>query len=307
MRPTVLILGASGRFGRHAHMAFRDAGWRVRVFDRSRDTLWDAAWGASAIVNGWNPPYAQWSEALPAYMEELVEVAEASGAVVLQPGNVYNFGPDLEGAIGPSTPQAATNELGAVRIAMEARWRASKASVILLRAGDYIDYEPSGNWFDRVIISELEQGHLMYPGRRPDVAHAWAWLPDLARAGVALVERAAELPRFADIPFEGYTLTGDALAYAMGCAIGTPIDLKRMAWWPIRAASPVWPMGRHLCELRYLWDTPHRLDGAVLRQALPAFRATPLQEALRLAVDYKIHPDKPVTRRPLYVGRARIV
>ncbi|MEO0830423.1 MAG: epimerase [Pseudomonadota bacterium] len=306
MQPTALILGGSGRFGRHAHIAFRDAGWRVRLFDRSRDSLWDAAWGASAIVNGWNPAYADWARHIPAYMDELVEVAEATGAVVLQPGNIYNFGPDVPDLIGPNTPQLATNGLGRVRVQLEARWRRSSARVIVLRAGDFLDTEKSGNWFDRIIAAKVTKGVLTYPGRL-DATHTWAWLPDLARAGVALVERASVLPRFADVPFRGYTMSGLELARAMSTALGAPIDLRKMSWAPVQLAAPFWPMGRHLCEIRYLWDTPHSLSDAELMRYVPEFRVTPVEDALRLAVQDHIHPHQPMARRRLYVGRARIV
>ena len=55
MGKTVLILGAHGRFGHHATVAFNSAGWTVRSFDRSRDNLMQAAQGGQVIVAGWNP------------------------------------------------------------------------------------------------------------------------------------------------------------------------------------------------------------------------------------------------------------
>ncbi len=38
MTGTVLILGATGRFGRNTGDAFRAAGWTVRAFDRKTMT-----------------------------------------------------------------------------------------------------------------------------------------------------------------------------------------------------------------------------------------------------------------------------
>ena len=38
----IIIIGAKGRFGRHAVSKFRDAGWRVRAFARSWDKVSDA-------------------------------------------------------------------------------------------------------------------------------------------------------------------------------------------------------------------------------------------------------------------------
>lgn len=56
MTQTVLILGASGRFGRHSAAQFKSAGWNVKTFDRSKDDLLTAAQGVDVIVNGWHPP-----------------------------------------------------------------------------------------------------------------------------------------------------------------------------------------------------------------------------------------------------------
>jgi hypothetical protein len=57
-----------------------------------------------------------------------------------------------------------------------------------------------------------------------------------------------------------------------------------MPWRALRLAAPFWPMGREVLEMRYLWETPHRIDGARLRAALPELRETPLEAALRAAV-----------------------
>ena len=67
MKGTVLILGASGKVGRHSSKAFKDAGWTVKTFDRRKDDMVDAAKGVDVIVNGLNPPnYHDWQTILPA-------------------------------------------------------------------------------------------------------------------------------------------------------------------------------------------------------------------------------------------------
>jgi hypothetical protein len=44
------------------------------------------------------------------------------------------------------------------------------------------------------------------------------------------------------------------------------------------------PLWREILEMRYLWDTPHGLDGRPLSRLLPGFRATPLPTALRASL-----------------------
>ncbi|MEL6521256.1 MAG: epimerase, partial [Pseudomonadota bacterium] len=201
MEKTVLILGANGRFGRHAHIAFHDAGWRVRCFERGRDSLWDAAWGADVIVNGWNPAYTDWARDIPGQTRELIEVSEATGAQVILAGNVYPYGAH-DGVMGPGVPHNPVGPLGEIRAEMEAAWQASRARIAILRCGDFIDTEASGNWFDKVLVARLRRGAVTYPGPL-DVPHAWAFLPDVGRATVALAEARQSLPRFLDLPFEG--------------------------------------------------------------------------------------------------------
>lgn len=280
--PEALILGATGRFGRHAAAAFAAAGWRVRPFDRRRDSLPGAATGAQVVVNGWNPPYPDWAAQLPGLTGKLITAAKASGATILQPANVYVYGAGAPPVLRADTPHAAANPLGRLRIEMEARLRDSGLPVILLRAGDYIDTEASGGWLDRVMLKPGKDV-FDYPGR-PDIPHAWAFLPDMARAAVVLAERRAELPRFAEVLFPGYTLTGTELAAGLAAALGRPLRRRRMNWLPLHLARPFWPMARGLLEMRYLWDMPHRIDGAGFANLLPGFAPTPLPEALKQAV-----------------------
>ncbi|WP_020041478.1 hypothetical protein [Salipiger mucosus] len=282
MTGTVLILGGSGRFGSNAAEAFWNAGWRVRLFDRASGDLDAEAEGADVIVNGWNPAYPDWARDLPGQTRRLIEVARRSGATVLIPGNLYVYGAGSPEVLGVATPHRAENPLGRLRREMEETWRASGCRVILLRAGDFLDTRASGNWFDRMMAPKLPRGALTYPGN-PDVPHAWAFLPDLARAAVALAERRVELPAFAEIPFPGITLTGREMAATLTSVMGREVRVRRMHWWPLRLAAPVWPMARHLLEMRYLWDMPHRIDPAPFETLLPGFASTPPEDALRVA------------------------
>jgi uncharacterized protein YbjT (DUF2867 family) len=283
MTETVLILGATGRFGRNAAEEFGSRGWTVRGFNRKTDDLMRAARGADVIVNAWNPPYPDWTAEVPGLHARAIAAAKASGATVIVPGNVYVFGKDTPPPWGAHSAHDADNRLGRVRIAMERAYAQSGVPTILLRAGDFIDTRASGNWFDKVMTKKLGKGVLTYPGR-PDIDHAWAFLPDVVRAAADLAERRADLPGFVDIPFPGYTLSGQQMAAALERAIGAPVRVEPMAWWPLALAGPVWPLARCLREMRYLWDTPHRLDGAGMDRWLPGFRPTPLDAALRLAV-----------------------
>ncbi|CUH79813.1 hypothetical protein [Tropicibacter naphthalenivorans] len=299
----VLILGGSGRFGRNMAEAFWNAGWSVTLHDRKRGDLTADAEGVDVIVHGWNPPYDQWEGQVAEQMQRVIAAAKASRATILYPGNVYVFGADAAPDFGPHQPHGATNPMGQIRINAERALRDSGCRVILLRAGDFLDTQASGNWFDMQMAKTLKKGVLTYPGD-PDVPHAWAFLPDMARAAVKLVERRDSLPTFADIAFPGYTLTGRALAELCAQAIQKPVQVKRMSWLPLQVLRPFWGMARRLLEMRYLWDKPHFLTEDSLAEALPDFTATDPAEAVAAAVAPVLGqgPDQPkqgdAARRP---------
>lgn len=304
MTKTALILGATGRFGRNAAEAFTAAGWHVRAFRRGQDDLSEAAQGVDVIVNGWNPAYPRWSAEVPGQTRALIQVAEQTGARVIIPGNVYVYGDQSPEVMRVDTPHAATNPLGRVRVEMEAAWRASSARVTVVRAGDYIDTAATGNWFDKILTAKLGQGIFTYPGAM-DQVHAWAFLPDVARACVDLAEQGDALGRYVEMPFAGYSLTGQDLGEAVAAAVGQPLRLQTMSWAPLRVAGLVSPLMRCLQEMRYLWNMPHRLDPGPMRDILPVNAVTPLSDALRQAVPQR--PVQAAARQTIYVGRARIV
>lgn len=286
MTNTVLILGASGRFGRNAATAFSRAGWAVRRFDRTQDSLHQAVQGVQVIVNGWNPAYPDWAAQVPQLHARVIDAARSVDATVILPGNVYVYGPAAAATWDQSTPYLAQNPLGRIRIELERAYRDSGVRSILLRAGDFIDTEASGNWFDMILVKDLHKAVFRYPGRA-DIAHAWAYLPDLTRAAVQLAEMGEALPRFAEVNFPGYTMSGEAMAEALSQICGRPVRLRAMNWLGLRLLAPFWKMARCLLEMRYLWNTPHALSGAPFDTYLPDFAETPVQEALRRAVAHR--------------------
>lgn len=296
MQKTVLILGASGRFGRNAKCSFSWAGWNVRSFDRSTDSMPDAAWGADLIVNAWNSAYPDWARDVPALTKQVIETAKDTGATVLVPGNIYNYGADMPAVLTEQTPHRATNPLGRIRIDMEQAYRDAGIRTIVLRAGDFIDTTSSGNWFDKIITAKAAKGRISYPGD-PDIPHAWAFLPDVTDIAAALAMQMDDLDMFTEVNVPGITMTGHELADAIARVSGKSQRLSRMSWLPIQAARPFWSLAKPLLEMRYLWDTPHMTKSNVLAAHLPDFVPTALEDVLAASLPADINPDGFVRRK----------
>jgi nucleoside-diphosphate-sugar epimerase len=296
----ILVLGAAGRIGRTAAEAFRDAGWEVsslvrgtsadrvasgtqvvEVDARDTESVAEAAQGMDVIVHALNPPYTEWPTLVPQLAEGAIAAARASGATLVLPGNVYNFGADMPPVLDETTPMHPISRKGALRVALEDRLRDSGVRCIILRAGDFYGGgdEGAGSWFDRVIIRYVEQGRLTYPGPL-NVVHAWAYLPDLAATLVRLVEARAQFGEFETFGFPGHAVTGAELTRAIEQALHRKLKVGNMPWPFLRTLGIVVPTFRELAEMAYLWQVSHRIDGRKLEAAIGAIPHTPFETAI---------------------------
>lgn len=302
MAGTILVLGASGNVGSRIAEAFAAAGWVVRRYQRGTD-MTAAARGADVIFNGLNPPmYHDWDRLIPQITAQVIAAGLASGATVLIPGNVYPYGVE-PAPWGPQTPHRPVARKGRIRAEMEARYHAATARglrVILLRAGDFLDERSRTTAMASFYLRRLKAG-VITAGGPVDVAHAYAYLPDMARVAVALAERRASLPAFADIPYAGLTFTMTELRDALTRQLRRPLVIKPFGWWMMRLLAPFWELARELPEMRYLYDTPHWLDPGPLQALLPGYATTPLEQvvaahlaAMGLSGQGHIHPDRAV-------------
>jgi nucleoside-diphosphate-sugar epimerase len=296
MTKTALILGASGKIGRHSAAAFRAAGWRVKSYVRADNDMTAAARGVDVIVNGLNPPnYHDWAHLIPEITAQVIAAARASGASVILPGNVYNFGA-TPGVWSEDTPQNASTRKGRIRIEMEQSYRASGVQTIVLRAGNFIDPDRSDDIMSLVHLRAIANGRLTLAGRA-DVLQAYCYLPDWAGAAVGLAEKRGRLQTFEDVPFAGHSFSGNDLRGILRGLLGRPVKISRFPWWVMTLASPVWELAREMKEMRYLWNTSHQLSGRKLARLLPDFQATDLRQVIAAALPPEVYPNQRVPRR----------
>lgn len=290
MTQTALILGANGRVGSAFERAFNDAGWQTRRYTRGTD-MSAAAQGCDVIFNGLNPPdYHNWTQIIPAITTQVLAAARASGATILFPGNVYVFG-NQPGPWTEHTPHRPNTVKGRVRAQAEARYHAAAQQgvrTILLRGGDFLTPRAQGSAFDTAYFRALAKGRVTAFGD-PDAPRAHAWLPDMARAAVALADKRATLPAFSDIPFAGHTFSVNDLRAATERLLGKPLTLSRFPWPLLTALSPFWELARELREMRYLFSHPHRMTNDALLRHLPDWQDTPFEQMLTQALRERGH------------------
>ncbi len=313
-QPSVLILGARGRFGRAATRAFASAGWTVLAQRRSpsaapgagnpavqwldldvRDTaeLAIQARQASVVVHAMSPAYTNsaWRKEAPDQMRAAIAIAKILEALLMFPGNVYNFGATMPALLREDTPQRPTNVKGQVRVALERQLEEAAQqhglTSAVIRAGDFFG-SGTGSLFDRVLVPKLAKGRMGYAAGL-GIPTAWAYLPDLAQTFVRVAQRRSLLQGAQTFHFHGYQLTGqdwlDAItpvARARGwLAANAQLKVDALPWPLLRALGLVMPTMQSLAETRYIWNTPHALDGSRLEALIGDEPHTPLAQAVQ--------------------------
>ncbi len=306
---TALVLGASGGIGGEAAALLR-RGWTVRALHRNpeeaaRRAAWlggvtwtpgdamrqedvvEAARGADLIAHAVNPPgYRRWAELVLPMLENSIAAARASGARILLPGTIYNYGPDAFPVLGEAAPQHPRTRKGTIRAEMERRLRTAAETgvrTLIVRAGDFFGPRVGGNWFSQGLVKPGRPVRVIIDPGRPQIGHAWAYLPDLAEAMARLVEREPALGAFETFHFGGHwDADGTEMVAAIRRAAGSPAPRgRRFPWGLIAVTSPFVPFFREIWEMRYLWREPARLDNARLVGMLGAEPHTPLDTAVR--------------------------
>jgi nucleoside-diphosphate-sugar epimerase len=310
-----LVLGATGGFGGAVTSELLDRGYSVHVLVRDSeralqsldrhdhvqifegdvqhlDALMEAADGCGAIIHAVNYPYDKWDPHMVTASANVVAAAKKMSAQILFPGNVYGLGEQTDRPLAESAPNAPTTRKGELRLRLEHALGTSVNDgvprVIIVRSGDYFGPTVRNGLVDP-IFGNAAQGRSIVAIGSPNIPHQWAYVPDLARVGIDLLEIAGKLNPFEIVNFTGYVprTQRDFLRYVAEQA-GHPdlrIDFNPF-WWRWRGVVGLFiPALRELGELDYLFENSLILDDPRRRDLLPTFQPTPIDMAVRMTLD----------------------
>ena len=304
--PIALVLGASGGIGGYLARGLVARGWRVRALSRrAADAAkvenafeWvdgdamraadvrQAAEGVSLIVHAVNPPgYRNWGQLVLPMLDNSIAAARATGARILLPGTVYNFGPDALPVIREDSPQHPVTVKGGIRVVMEQRLAAAATEgigVIIVRAGDFFGPRAGNSWFSQGMLTPGKPVTSITSPGQVGIGHQWAYLPDVAETMLRLVDVAEGLPRFAVYHMRGFwDADGTQMVDAIRRVVGRPVKRRSFPWWMVPLAAPFVPFLREVREMAYLWRLPVEMQNEKLLAVLGDEPQTPIDDAVR--------------------------
>jgi len=308
-----LILGGTGGFGRAVAQELLRRGQPARCLVRDlekastllgedpnleviRGDVQDsnsvvrAAEGCHAIVHAINYPYPKWVPNMARATAHVISAARAAGATILFPGNVYGLGPQCSAPLTEEAPNQPAGHKGALRVTLEDSLlhatEEGSVRVIVLRAGDYFGPTVRNGLVDP-IFGNAAEGKPMRALGNLDVAHEWAFVPDLARAALELLAIQEGLEPYEVFNFAGYVASPerDFLEQIAEQSGHAGLAVRVLPWSALKLAAMFDATVRELMELRYLFDQSVILEGSKLRRTLPDFKETPIAEAIRVTLE----------------------
>jgi len=221
--------------------------------------------GASQVVvtTGFEYRGKTWQVVWPQAMRNLLDVAEAANVRVVQVDNMYMYGPQD----APLHEDMALTSYGvkpAVRAEVTRMWqkaaRAGKVRWAALRAPDFYGPGVANSHMGDTGLKPVAAGKTAQVLMAPDLPHAFAYVPDIGRAVVSLLDADdSAYNQVWHVPCAPAKTPRQMLQIGADAA-GQKLKMMAMPGWMLQAMGLVAPMMRELSEMRFTWNRPYHVD-----------------------------------------------
>ncbi|QJD78894.1 NAD(P)H-binding protein [Spirosoma rhododendri] len=251
------------------------------------------------IVHAINYPYHQWFGRMESVTRHVIEAAKPrpertlpGPATIVFPGNVYNFG-NTHQPIRPDSQPAPCTRKGQLRVELEAMLQqaadAGQCRVLTVRLPDFWGPNVLNEGIAPVLRGALT-GQPMPWLVNADIPHQFVYTPDAGEVTARLMEQhwhdrltsANEVPAYRVWNYGGTTHTSmrDWFGQMMQ-QTGKVSSVRVYPRWLFSVLGLFNPVMREVKEMLYLYENTIRLDDRDTLAALPDFRPTPMNQALR--------------------------
>jgi nucleoside-diphosphate-sugar epimerase len=309
MTQQITIFGY-GATGRPIVELMRARGDRVRVATRNRPAdlspdvehivcdvldLADvrrALSGSSQAVLAVGFPYDArlWKSVWPQTMRNMVEGCAEAGARLVFIDNLYQLGPQT-GARNEAMALTTTGEKPVILAEVTRIWQAAsdRVRVAALRCSDFYGPGVANSHLGATAFGEMAKGRpaqLLVPA---DTPHDFAYVPDIARAAVMLLD--AEDTDFGqawNVPCAP-TQSPRALLALAAAALGQRLRVWIVPFVLLRPLGLVYRFAKEVVDVGFTWDRAYVVDGSKFARRF-GFTPTPFERGVRATLDAFAEP-----------------
>ena len=245
--------------------------------------------GCDAIVHAGNAPYNEWREKVPTMARNALCAAEATGATLGFPGNVYVYGHPRTHPVTEDHPMEPHTVKGKIRLQVEREYlqahREGRIKVVIPRYPDFY-----GVGIAHEFVRPIYEGALTGNGCRWPITanadHEFIYIDDAADAMLTLLQIPAAHGRAVHVPGPG-TITARefiSIAYRLG---GHEPKIGTYGRGMVRLVGLWNSTARAAYEMLYLFDEPLILDGTLYRTLTGSpHPATSYEEGMRRTLEW---------------------
>lgn len=246
-----------------------------------------AAEGMAQIVLAVGFPYeaAVWQANWPRAMAAVLDAAEATGARVVFVDNLYMYGPQTV----PLHEELPLTDMGGkpgARAAVTRQWMAARDRVrfAAVRAPDFYGPGVRQSHLGETGLAAIAAGKPAMLMVDPDLPHDFAYVPDFARAVVALLDAPDDCFGQAwHVPCAPILSTRAVLELG-AAATGQRLRLQVLPSWLTSLLALAVPFMREMVEMRFQWDRPYPVEASKMRQHF-GLEPTPFAEGVRATME----------------------
>jgi nucleoside-diphosphate-sugar epimerase len=298
MAGLTVVLGF-GTAGRATTAALLARGSAVRVAQRSRpadlpaqadfracDVL-DAASvlhaieGASQVVLAVGFAYDSklWRRVWPKTITNVVEACAKTGARIVFVDNLYMLGPQR----GPRTEDMPLTRRGrkpAINAKVTRIWKkaadAGRIRLASLRCTDFYGPGVPVSHIGETALGAMAKGRPAMLLAPPDTPHDFAYVPDIARAVITLLDAPDDaFNQVWNMPCAP-TRTPRALLQLGANALAIKLRIRSVPLWLLPVLGLFVPFMREVADVGFTWDRPYVVDGRKFAQRF-SFAVTPFE------------------------------
>jgi|JI10StandDraft_1071094.scaffolds.fasta_scaffold19127_10 nucleoside-diphosphate-sugar epimerase len=222
------------------------------------------AGAAQAVVTiGFEYRGKVWRDAWPKAMRNLLAAAEAANIRIVQVDNLYMYGPQDE-PLHEDMPLTTYGVKPAVRAEVTRMWqaaaRAGRVRWAALRAPDFYGPGVHNSHMGDTGLVPVAKGKAAQLLMSPDLPHAFAYVPDIGRAAVSLLDAPDDaFNQVWHVPCAPVVTPRQMLQIGADAA-GVKLKVMALPSFMLQLLGVFSPAMRELSEMRFTWDRPYRVD-----------------------------------------------